>query len=121
MQYLFSVLYSLDDIVLRFYDAVFREHSTQCIEGIHRGVLTKNSSGVEHAAAAYISMICQDAADLAKSRFIVLLPADDHIRAVCLQVGADRAGAHVGKIAKDGVADIIVVRHLYFFQQNAVF
>ena len=47
---------------LTFYNASFREDSTQSGEGIDRGVFADDRARIQHAAAANISTVTEDAA-----------------------------------------------------------
>ncbi len=114
-------LFPLNHVKGRLYDAIGGVNAAQRGKGVNGGVLTDNGAGVYHRAATDVRAVGKYAADLAKSRCVVLLTVNYYGLAVGAQIRADSSRARVRAVAKNRVADVIVVRYLHLVKQNAVF
>ena len=85
------------------------------------GMAADDRAGVQHAVAADLHMIAQHRPHLFAACVHALLTADtDHVGLVGFHIGGDRARAHVGLVAQDAVAHIVVVGRLYAVEQDDV-
>src|SRR5699024_5766728 len=90
--------------------------------GIDLRVGPKDAPGAEDAVAAHFHEIADHRADLLAAGLDLLpVPFDDDRGLIRLDVRGDRAGAEVGLVAQDRVADIVKVGHLHPVKQNRVF
>ena len=78
-------------------------------------------AGIEDRVAADLSPVAHDGAELAQPGLVgAFRRADDNRRLVEPEVGTDRAGAKVGSVAQDGIADVIEMRDLGTVHQQAI-
>ena len=76
--------------------------------------LPTHGTGVQHTVAAHFHAITHHGADLfAAGGHLLVAVVDDNELLVALDVGGDGARAHVGLVAKNGVAHVIIMGHLH--------
>ena len=111
---------ALDDVVLVLVDRVGGDDAADAGSGVYDAVPAQDGARIENRVAAYLHKIAQNGAHLSPSGGNIGLTLYHHRGLVRLDVGCDRAGAHVALVAQDGVAHIVVVGGLNFVEENGV-
>ena len=96
-------------------------HAADAGEGIDVGVLTHNGAGIQHGVAAHLHKVAQDGTDLQQAGGDGIAAVSDGDKGlVGLDVGGDGACAHVGLVAQDAVAHIIIMRNLNAVEEDHI-
>ena len=108
-------------MILVLKDVPGRNASANHGQRIHIGMAADNGAGIQNAVAANLGPVAKNGSHFAKAGRCILRPVMNHdIGAVGLNVGCNGAGAHVCMKAQNGIADIVVVRHLALIEQNNI-
>lgn len=107
-------------MILILVDGVCGDDPTDAGSGVYDAVPTQDGAWIEDRVAAYLHKIAQNGAHLSPSGGDIGLALYHHRGLVRLDVGCDRAGAHVALVAQDGVAYVVVVGGLNFIEENGV-
>ena len=116
-----SLLLLGHNVPRRFENTVRRHRAPDGAEGIDVGVPPNDRAGVQHAVAADLHVVAQHRAYLLPARVHALSAADaDHVGLVGLDVGGDRTRAHVGLVAQDAVAHVVIMGRLHAVKEDDV-
>ena len=110
-----------DDVLLIFIDMGGGDDAADAGGGVDIAVAAYHGAGVEDAVAAHLHPVAQHGAYLLAAggdQLVAVL--DEHGQLVGLDVAGDGAGAHVGLIAQNGVAYIIIMGHLHVVEEDHV-
>lgn len=110
----------LDDVVLVLVDGVCGDDAPDAGSGIYDAVPSQDGARIEDRVAAYLHKIAQNSAHLSPSGGDIGFALYHHRGLVRLDVGCNRAGAHVALVTQDGVAHVVVVGGLNFIKENGV-
>ena len=80
-----------------------------------------HGSRIQYAAAADFYFVSEHGSEFLKTcldPFVSGFYYDEFF--VGFDIGCDGSGPHVGFVAEDGIAHVIIVRHLYFVEQDDV-
>lgn len=108
-------------MILVLVDGVGGNDAADAGGGVYDAVPAQDGARIEDRVAAYLHKIAQNGAHLSPSGEYIGFCLYHHRGLVRLDVGCDRAGAHVALVAQDGVAHIVVVRGLDVVEEDHVF
>lgn len=106
-----------------FNDSVGGKDATPLSSGVEEGVGTDEGAGVDDTVAADFSMIANHCAELAESGRLksAFGEGDEDFFAIEANVRQDDAGAEVGGVAENGIADVVEVGDLCAVENQTVF
>ena len=115
-------LFFQDDVHLILIDRVGGDDTADTGAGIDIGAAADDGAGVEHAVAAHLHIVAEDGAYFAAAGLNVpLRVADGDIGLVALDIAGDGACAHMGLIAQNRVAHIVIVGGLHIVKEDDIF
>lgn len=114
------LLLALDDVVLVLVDGVCRDDASDAGSGVYDAVPAQDGARIEDRVAAYLHKIAQNGTHLSPSGEYIGFCLYHHRGLVRLDVGCDRASAHVALVAQNGVAHVVVVGGLNFIEENGI-
>ena len=115
-----SLLLPLDDVVLILVDGVGGDDAADAGRGVYDAVPAQDGTRIEDRVAAYLHKIAQNGTHLSPSGEYIGFCLYHHRGLVRLDVGCDRASAHVALVAQNGVAHVVVVGGLNFIEENGI-
>ena len=100
----------------------WRKHTAHRGERINARVFAYDGTGVEDGVTSYLDTIRHDSTELFPPCGNVLsFGMDLHFTSVALDIRGKRAGAEVGPIAYDAVANVVEMWHLYTVEKDCIF
>lgn len=110
------------DVFGVFIDGVFGYDAADTRDRIDIGMPPDDRTGIENGVAADFGMIAKDGAEFFPSGLYAFIAESNGYKGlVTLDIGCYGACAHVGFVAEDGIAHIVVVRRLYIIKKDNVF